>query len=57
MQPRKIILKCINCGKDFEQEVKATDPVEYEKEVAWYRKHQKHCPACRMARMGHGYGR
>ena len=56
MLKKTITLRCVNCGKEFEQEVAVQSEDKLEKEIEWYKKHQKHCPRCRMARMGHGGG-
>ncbi|MBQ3466238.1 MAG: hypothetical protein IJH22_04830 [Firmicutes bacterium] len=56
MISKTIKLRCINCGKEFEQAVEVKSKDKLEKEIEWYKRNQKHCPRCRMARMGHGGG-
>ena len=56
MITKTITLRCINCGKEFEQEVAVKSEDKMEAEVEWYEKNQKHCPMCRMRRMARGDG-
>ena len=56
MIKKTITLRCVNCGKEFEQEVAVKSEEKFETEVERYKRNQKHCPRCRMARMGHGGG-
>lgn len=52
-----ILLRCVNCGQEFEHEVRSPSEEELSKHIEWCRKRINHCPKCRMSRMGHGYGR
>lgn len=49
-----ITLRCISCGKEFEQEVTAASEDKIAKEIKWYKRNQKQCQRCRMLRMCRG---